>query len=369
MKERLDDYRYKIKDLINGLSKTDKKVLDDYIRFRRTKASDDKCNHYQTKIVILRDVSDIPFDKFDDKEFIQELLILIKNSDRELTERNELRKVLKNFLKWKFNNAELLDAIALEKQPKVNKRKIYKNTLPTDEEVAILFKGCKNLKEKCMLTIQEELGLRPNELLNLKWKNIKFYDDHADVTITSTKNGVTRILPFVTGLVHLLRWKNEFKYPDRREDDYLFPSKIREKPHYRVYLSMLYRRICVASDIRILNPYLLRHRRCTQVYQKTKDLKLTAKFGGHSIEIAESVYQQFDEEDIKDFLMEKVYGVTEPDIQTKNKMQKEIDDLKEKVKDIENIKLILKNLDAHKKALDIVKAEEQEKVEEFLKPI
>jgi integrase len=337
MKNSIGNYHKRIEQVCETLSTADKKVIEDYIRFRRTRASEDKCHHYKVKLVILRDTAEQPFSKFNNQQLIEELLILIRDSNRAITERNELRKVLKNFLMWKFPKADvnLIKSVKLETQPMVNQEKFNPNTLPTDEEVELMFKKCKNLKEKAMLTTQDELGLRPSELLNLKWKDIKFHDDHADIKIYSSKTNGTRILVIKHALTHLLRWKNEFEYPNRREDDYVFTGKSRDKPYHRQFLGELYRKLSKLAGLnRNINPYLLRHRRITKIYDKTRDLKLTSKFGGHSLKVSEAVYQHFNEDDIKKFIMEKVYDIKEPTVQERKRikdLEKDVEVLKKEV--------------------------------------
>ncbi|MDD5191990.1 MAG: tyrosine-type recombinase/integrase [Candidatus Nanoarchaeia archaeon] len=327
MKQKIrESYKGEIDRMIKRLPEEDKKVIEDYYRFRRTNASDDKCRQYKVKLTILRDTAETLFKNFKGKEIIEKLLITIKNSPR--NDKIELRKLLKNFIDWKFNNPKLNKLIKCG-TPKPNREKINKNKFPTDEELQKMFLACKNLKEKAMLCLQEELGLRPQETLNLKWKDCKFNDDNVVIQINGTKSlNSIRVLPAVASKIHLLRWKNEFEYPDIKPEDYVFPSKNRNKPYQRQYLDFLYDRICKRAGIRSMNPYDLRHRRLTNVWEKTQDLQLTSKMGGHSIKVCSDFYQHSSLNDIKDLIMEKVYDIEELTPEQKNKYEKELGEIK-----------------------------------------
>ena len=80
-------------------------------------------------------------------------------------------------------------------------------------------------------------------------------------------------------------------------------------------------------------------------------MSLTAKCGLHSMEIAEKVYVNLTKSDVRDMIMEKVYDVTEPTIQSKNEMQDQIDELKRSMKDMQE--LILSKHDSFESAIDI----------------
>ena len=335
-KEILKTYKGQIENIIKRLPKEDKDILNKYLTYRRTTASEDKVRHYRTKIIILRDITTKPFNKFNDEELMQKLITLINDSNRKDSEKNELKKVLKNFLVWLFEDIRFMKNLKEGLKSKKIISEIDKSDLPTEEEFEKMFLACKNLQEKAMITLQDELALRPTELLNLKWSDVK--DDETAIKVRGEKcDNAKRTLPLNSAVTHLKRWKQEFKYPNRRDDDFVFPSEEdRTKPYYKQYLNALYRRLCQGAGIRSITPYSIRHRRITFVWEKTKDLKLTAKFGGHSIEVCQDTYQHSSDNDIKDLIRSEVYDIKEPSPEQKSKMQKEIDVLKNQLKRFES---------------------------------
>lgn len=316
----------KINSIYNKLSKEDRKVIDDYIRERSTTASDYKVRQYKTRLLILRDIAEVNLSKFNNAELINNLLILIKNSDREACGKNELRKVLKNFLEWKFKDTDLIKNIRMEKS--FNEKRFNASALPSPEEIEKLIRVASySLKLTAMITLQSELALRPHELLNLKWKSFKFFEGYGEVEIYANKTTQVRVLPFKDCLIHILRWKEGFEFPNRREEDYIFPNPDdRTKPLYKQYMAQIYRRLSKRAGIRKINPYMIRHAVLSSIYKKTKDSRLTAKFGGHSLKTSE-VYVNLNDRDIKDIILEQIYNIKEPSIEVRNRLEKEMKEM------------------------------------------
>lgn len=319
-------YKGTIEGLESKLNSEDKKIIVDYVRHRRTKAGDEKVSAYKRILVILRDLAEVPFSKFNNKELIDNLLILIKNSNRERAGKNELKKVLKHFLKWKFQDLSLIEDIKLEKD--FNERRFNAGTLPSPENLNKMAKACKNLKEMAMFSLQSELALRPHELLNLKWKNFKFFDEHGEVEVYANKTTHVRILPFKNCLIHILRWKKEFEFDNRTEDDWVFPfHNNRTKTLHKQFLGHLYNNLCKRAGIKTITPYMIRHAVLSSIYKQTTDARITAKFGGHSLKTSE-IYVNLNDKDIKDIILDKIYNVKEPDVETRHKLEREVETLK-----------------------------------------
>lgn len=77
-----------------------------------------------------------------------------------------------------------------------------------------------------MITLFIECALRPQELLGLKWKDIKINEDVGELKVYSNKVKETRIIPFKTSILHILRWKDEYQFVDRREEKRIWSFQI-----------------------------------------------------------------------------------------------------------------------------------------------
>ncbi|OHB50963.1 MAG: hypothetical protein A2Y10_08375 [Planctomycetes bacterium GWF2_41_51] len=334
-----------MKDIEKYLSKEDKVILEDYISFCSQNAKGDKLEQRRRYAVQFRDIAEIPFNEFKDPKIIQHIVSIIKNADREIGGKNECIKQLKFFLNWLFDDANLIKKIRTIPQPNgYNTKKLNPNTLATEEEQAALIRGAESLKHKAMVMLLLECGMRPHELLALKWENIKFGEDKGDIQIFSTKTNGTRVLPFKTSYIPLMRWMNEFEYQERKQGDYVFPSpKSRNKPIYRSYIATLFRKICRQQKLRNITPYLIRHTKLT-LMNKVLPEKVAAKYGGHSVQTS-ARYTHLNDDDIKAIVLDKIYNVKEPTVEEGRLMEKEMIKMQKIITEYKNrlVKLEEKN--------------------------
>lgn len=313
-------------DLIKNLNADDKKILEKYLKHCRLSAGSDKIQQRKKFAVQFRDVAEIPYKKFT-RDITEKIYLLIKDSDREISGKNEAIKNLRFFVKWlKEDDNFVKNLKAIRQKYGYNTQKLNHTTLATDEEVEKLIRAGKSLKEKAILTLLAETGIRPCELLELKWNCFKLDDEPATIKVYSPKTKETRVLPLKDSLIHLKRWKDEFEFIERRNDDFVFPSRRRNKLT-RQFLNMLFIRLCKNAGIRKLTPYALRHKRLTEL-NKILPEKISSAYGGHSPQTSARYTHLNTESDIIESVLARVYNVKEPDIKTKYKLEKEIEKIK-----------------------------------------
>lgn len=327
---KYSSYMNRMYILEEKLSQEDSKVLEKFMDYCRLGAGEEKVLQRRRYALQFLDIAQIPFKKFNQK-IIEGIYVLIKNSDREVAGKNEAIKNLKFFVRWLKNNENLVKNLKpIPRTEGYNSRKINPNTLISDEEIEGLIRACENLKEKCMIALQIECGLRPHELLNLKWKDIKINGDVGELNVYSSKTKRSRVIPFKTSLIHLNRWKQEYLYNDRTQEDYLFPNSTdRNKPHYQGFLSYLYRKLQKKTRGRHIYPYLARHTKLTQINKRVPS-KVASAYGGHSEKTAQ-VYTHLTDSDISEVILENIYNIKEPQIQKRKELEGEIKKLNEKL--------------------------------------
>ena len=270
-------------------------------------------------------------------ENVRILLGHLNSCDYKPSTKNEIRKVLRRFLKefysdWNSRFKGLKD-IKLEKE--VNFDRINSNTILRSGELEILIRRCDTLRYKALIMLMYETAGRPEELLKLKWKDVDF--EKSCVSLFSSKNKTLRVNPIHASILHLKRYKNEYPYPDVSVDDYVFPSlKIRDKQLVRGVFSEYFREFGKRVLGRPLFPYLLRHTRGTEL-QKVLPAKVYEKFMDHSIKVA-SRYSHLDNDDVRELMFKNVYKVDEIEEKDKSHLQKQIDSLKKD--NIQTVKLL-----------------------------
>ncbi len=325
MKKSYPNYFGKMKDIEENISQQNKEILDKYLKFCSLSASGYKIEQRKRYALQFLDITEKPFEDFD-RDTIEHIYMLIKDTDREIIGKNEVIKNLKYFIRWYRDDENLIKGLKSIKQSKgYNTRKLNPSTLVKDEEIEILIRNCNSLKDRAMITLFIECGLRPIELLNLKWKDIRIDDDEVgEISIFSTKTNGNRVLPFKTCLIHIKRWRDEFEFPNRKQSDYVFPSNVRSKPLYSNYLAQFLRRKCDNLGIRRINPYLFRHTRITEANKKMPS-KVASAYGGHSEKTSER-YTHLSESDIREIVLKEMYDIKEPNLT--NKQQEELKDLR-----------------------------------------
>jgi integrase len=325
MKKSYPNYQDKMYLAERKLSKEDKKKLNDYLAYCRLTAGEDKVLQRRRFVIQFRDVAQVPYKKFN-KIIIEGVYLLIKNSDREIIGKNEAIKNLKRFVNWMFEDMNLtknLKTIYLKNG--VNSKKINSDTLIKDKEIEALVRACRSLKEKAMITLCIECALRPQELLSLTWSDAKINEEEGigDLKVYSNKIKETRVIPFKTSIIHLLRWRDEYQFVDRKQDDLIFPNPSdRNKKLCRPYLSDLFRRLCRRAGIRHIFPYLARHSKLTEIYKNCPE-QVASAYAGHSANMG-AVYTHLNNQDIKEKILERIYNIKEPTIEERKKFEKEM---------------------------------------------
>ena len=320
MKSEYPNYFQRMREIEKGVSEEDLKILNEYLKFCSLSAGKEKTQQRKRYALQFLDIAELPYNSFN-RDVIEHIYKLIKQTAREITGKNEVIKQLKYFIKWRYDDYNLLKGINLITQSKgYNTRKINSSTLPTEEEIKKLICACKNdPKKTAMISLQTELGLRPHELLALRWKDCTFEEDIGEVKVFANKTKETRVIPFKTSVIALLRWKEAYHYPDLKPNDLLFPNRyLRKEQLYRTYLSTLYRQLCERLGLRNIYPYLCRHKKMTEANKKMPS-KVASAYGGHSEKTA-SMYTHLSEADIREVVLKEMYNIKEPDIKTKKKL-------------------------------------------------
>lgn len=298
----------------------------------------------------------------------------VNNSSFSEWTKNDYKKIFKSFLKWHYKkdflewseNKQFQEGFkGVSKLKAMNRDKINKNTLIKPEELEKLLRSAKNLKWKALLTLFYESAFRPCEIVNLKWKDLKFDDSRnlCSLRTTSPKTRETREIPIRDCIVHLKRWREEFEFPNRTEQDFVFPNPTDRNSHLsEAGIGIILKRLCRKAGIRDIFPYLFRHTRIYEI-QKKLGSRIASKFAGHSLETSE-IYNHLDSDDVEQAMLEKVYVTEELTPEKRNELELMIEQVK---KENAKLKATSVSTDELKKALAIIQEEYIKKTERIEK--
>lgn len=336
MKDHYPEYNKGIictADIEKRLSPEDKQILEDFLKICSTNASEQRVNtKIKTYILQMYDIIEKPFSEWDFKG-IREVTILLNASEKAEWTKNDIKKILRRFLRHLFKRKpELDDMLELIKcksdSEAFNHSRINENTLIDEHELEKILKRCSTYKQKAILALLFEGALRPQELRFLRWSDVKIDFEVGSVTVFSNKTRKSRTIPIKDSVYHLRQWKQNFEFTDVKGEDYIFPNpRDRTKPLSNNALPVMFKRLSQKAGIdKNIFPYLLRHSRLTKVSQELP-AHLESKFAGHSIKQSQ-MYVHLSSDDVRRAMVEKVFKVKDISPENKHKLEQDIEEIR-----------------------------------------
>lgn len=335
MKSKYPEYRQAkvtAENLYSKLSTADKKALDDFLRLGCIGSGNLKKLDIKRNLLQFFDIIEKPI-RYINLNDIREFCVILKGSGKERWTIIGIKTHIKKFLRWTFKNwSQRFNDFDDFKQIRLQVKKLNPDALPTDIDLEKMLRACNSIREKALFIMGMEMGCRPQELRDLRWADVKYCDDGtADIHLYSTKTKKDRKFPIKEAVVHLKRWQQEFAYPNRTDNDLIFPSvRDRNKHIARTSLTMWIKRLAKRAGVtKNIFPYMLRHKKSNQLYPKIGDI--ASKALGHSPKMKE-FYLHTSDDEVRQALLAEIYHVEELTPQEQNKLKK----LEEKNDALEN---------------------------------
>lgn len=325
------------------LSSSEKKLLEDYITYRKARGVsaerdllDIKRYILQLRYILQKDLRKINLNE------VRQITAIINTSWLKNEVKNGLKIDFKNFLKyafldWSMRFADLQDIKQSSKSR--NEERINAQTIFTKQDIEKLMKHETKIFWKAFLITQYEAGLRTIECRTLKWDSIKFNidGDISEIGIYATKTSKARTI-FVKEATFYLQKLKEEQENTGMKSIYVFPSKSKKNmPIDKNSVSSWFRNLTKKALGREGWNYLLRHSRATELYRLADENKISKetaiRFMGHSSDMSKT-YTHLDKQEIKNMLKNQVYKLEELPEEKKHELEKEISELKKELKRI-----------------------------------
>ncbi len=186
-------------------------------------------------------------------------------------------RIIKSFFKWLDQNTDLFK----DWKPYFGSRQKEIGNIITDENLNEVLAHCNSTRDRALLSIIHETGMRAGEILNLKLKDFQREEKYTKVRVFG-KTGERRII-IIHSVPYLLRWLENHPKKDEPES-YLWIS---EHPRYRnqpLVHTGLKKIIQVAFKNAGLshlkhNPHFFRHSRATINARFMTDVQMRMFFG------------------------------------------------------------------------------------------
>jgi integrase/recombinase XerD len=181
--------------------------------------------------------------------------------------------LIKQFCVWlvgnKLNKSLKLPGIKAIKAPPADRMtKTSAMMLGTDEIDKIIAAG-RNTRDRCLLSVLAESGMRPFESLRLTWGELKI-DEFGVVINVSGKTGVPRFIRLVHSTPFIVQWRNDSPFTD--DNAYIFTSLKTPRPDVRITHSALKKILRLAvkrtGNKKTISPYLFRHSSVTRMLEE-----------------------------------------------------------------------------------------------------
>jgi len=310
------------------LSSSNKKILNDFLKLCSIKAGEGKIQKIKRIMIQFNDVTGLDFDK-QTKESVDSFLVILNQDKRSMWTKNEIKVYVRKFLKWFYKDFDMIENIKTDSRRDLDPIKINENNLVTKEDVEKMLRCAESFKEKAYLFLVFETGARPQELIELKWKDIKFEDTYADITLYSKKTNQSRTFPVHKSKEFLWEWKQNYSFPDVQSKDYVFPSRWREKFMTSAGLNKILRRMAEKSKLnKDVWSYLFRHSRATRLYEELPT-PIVEQLMGHKN--MHRIYAHISSKKSREEMLKKIYKIEE--LTPKEKI--EVSKLKEQFKALE----------------------------------
>lgn len=131
------------------------------------------------------------------------------------------------------------------------------------------------LHNKVIIKLLLDTGVRANELVNIKIKNIDL--ENRTIFLEKTKSGKVRNVYFTPTTKQLL-----IKYIKNNHHEYLFYNKETNTHIKASSLETIFRRIKIKYDLKKFSPHMLRHTLSTNVYTNGGDYYFIMNLLGHT---------------------------------------------------------------------------------------
>lgn len=190
---------------------------------------------------------------------------------------------VKNFLKFLHRKKIITEFIYEIEMPKVSERPFV---ALTREEVSDFIDGCKTMRNKAIISLFYDTGIRVSELTNLKRDQINF--DNGKVFITNGKGGKTR-LAFITENTQ----KKLTAYLQTRHDNspYVFISKRNKTKLTSEAIQVMVKKNADYIGLnKHITPHIFRHSFATNLLENGLDIRIVQELLGHKSITSTQIY-------------------------------------------------------------------------------
>jgi len=212
------------------------------------------------------------------------------------TQVDNIKIYIKKFYKWLLGNDEFYPPL-VKWIKKSNKRpQLERSSLLSYDEFLSMVRACDNIRDRALLWVLWEAGMRVGELLSLKLRDVQRLNEKMLAVTVRGKTG-PRTIPLCLAVPDLKKWLE--KHPRGNDPDAPLFITSRGNPLTGDQVNVLLKKYAERAGIRKrVYPHLLRHTRATQLASEFPEPLLRKLFGWTQGSRVPSIYLHIASEDV-----------------------------------------------------------------------
>jgi site-specific recombinase XerD len=252
---------------------------------------------------------------------IEGVVSCIQNDECTEKTKQAHKVALRVFYKWLKGTEEVPDEVKWIKTTLKNRNHKIPEELLTEEEVTKMIEITDNLRDKAIVPLLYESGIRIGELLSMKMKNLNFDKYGATITVNG-KTGMRR-MRVVASTPYLASWKNIHPFRDNLEAPLWIGIGNVNKNEYLNYASVRKMLIVLARKAGIkkhVNPHNFRHSSATVAANFMTEAQMKEYFGWTQGSEMASIYVHLSGRDTDKAVLKR-YGMLEEEEKEESKLK------------------------------------------------
>ena len=242
------------------------------------------------------------------KEEIESAMAKIESSDYADTTKSNIKVITKAFYKhYLGEDLYYPKQIAWVKTSK-SRKKILPDDILNEEEVLKMIEASGNMRDKAIIAVLYDSGIRVGELLSLKIKSVDLTGEPAHI-IVDGKTGMRKIpilfsAPYLSNYLELVKGKKHDEYLWTGIGTWTASNRLVDGSAIRKLLRIVAKKAGIQKR---MYPHLFRHSRATYYANRLTEQQLKALFGWTGDSTMVSTYVHMSGRDIDDAVMQ-TYG-------------------------------------------------------------
>lgn len=333
--------RGEIEKIYSKLPKQAQKEIEDYINFRESCGLKNTAD-LKRYVIQIRHIIECNFKDFNTLEQTIKLSLIINEAKLSGSVKANLKINTSNLLKYfhpdwiaKFRG---LKSFSNKGNKSGDETGIMDSDLPTDKDIENMLKSETSVFYKTFLLIHAQTGNRTIETRTIENKNITFNKDGTStIEIFMTKTGKKKYNFLDNQTSEYIKKLQEEQKNGGTFGKYLFPApKNINAPIHKNTINKWFRILSKKATGREYYPYILRHKKATQLYTLAFEKKISesvaAQLMGHAVSMSKTYVHRPDKQTIE--ILKKQAFNTEISEEKELKIEKEVKEIKKEIAEL-----------------------------------